>query len=90
MALYRFMAVIGVRQNQDQNFAVVDLFDLEHAPQGADCVRTWLREVAGQSQGDDRPTERISGSNDPDPTGLQVLKKCRVSGRRHFCHPTSF
>ena len=31
MALYRFMAVIGVRQNQDQNFAVVDLFDLEHA-----------------------------------------------------------
>ena len=25
-----------------------------------------------------------------DPTGLQVLKKCRVSGRRHFCHPTSF
>ena len=31
MALYRFMAVIGVRQNQDQNFAVVDLFDLQHA-----------------------------------------------------------
>jgi hypothetical protein len=31
MALHRFMAVIGVRQNQDQNFAVVDLFDLEHA-----------------------------------------------------------
>ena len=28
--------------------------------------------------------------NNPDPTGLQVLKKCRVSGRRHFCHPTSF
>ena len=28
--------------------------------------------------------------NFPDPTGLQVLKKCRVSGRRHFCHPTSF
>ena len=28
--------------------------------------------------------------NAPDPTGLQVLKKCRVSGRRHFCHPTSF
>ena len=28
--------------------------------------------------------------NLPDPTGLQVLKKCRVSGRRHFCHPTSF
>jgi len=26
----------------------------------------------------------------PDPTGLQVLKNCRVSGRRHFCHPTSF
>ena len=25
-----------------------------------------------------------------DPTGLQVLKKCRVSGQRHFCHPTSF
>ena len=25
-----------------------------------------------------------------DPTGLQVLKKCRVSGRRHFCHPSSF
>ncbi|MBV8486887.1 MAG: hypothetical protein JO161_01280, partial [Planctomycetaceae bacterium] len=25
------MAAIGVRQNQDQNFAVVDLFDLEHA-----------------------------------------------------------
>ena len=21
---------------------------------------------------------------------IQVLKKCRVSGRRHFCHPTSF
>jgi hypothetical protein len=31
MALHRFMALIGVRQNQDQNFAVVDLFDLEHA-----------------------------------------------------------
>ena len=35
-----------------------------------------------------------SGMHDPggvaDPTGLQVLKKCRVSGRRHFCHPTSF
>ena len=31
MALYRFMADIGVRQNQDQNFAVVDLFDLQHA-----------------------------------------------------------
>jgi hypothetical protein len=31
MALHRFMAVVGVRQNQDQNFAVVDLFDLEHA-----------------------------------------------------------
>src|SRR5271157_2357490 len=31
MALYRFMAVIGVRENQDQNFAVVDLFDLQHA-----------------------------------------------------------
>src|SRR5271166_2549730 len=31
MALHRFMAVIGVRQNQDQNFAVVDLFDLQHA-----------------------------------------------------------
>jgi len=31
MALHRFMAVIGVRQNQDQNFAVVDLFDLHHA-----------------------------------------------------------
>ena len=24
-----------------------------------------------------------------DPNGLQVLK-CRVSVRRHFCHPTSF
>jgi formylglycine-generating enzyme required for sulfatase activity len=31
MALHRFMAAIGVRQNQDQNFAVVDLFDLDHA-----------------------------------------------------------
>ena len=31
MALHRFMAVIGVRQNQDQNFAVVDLFDHQHA-----------------------------------------------------------
>ena len=31
MALHRFMAVIGVRQNQDQNFAVIDLFDLQHA-----------------------------------------------------------
>ena len=29
-------------------------------------------------------------SKSSDPTGLQVLKKCRVSGRRHFCHPTSF
>ena len=39
-----------------------------------------------------RPTNlRLSGPlNVPDPTGLQVLKKCRVSGRRHFCHPTSF
>ena len=25
----------------------------------------------------------------PDPNGLQVLK-CRVSVRRHFCHPSSF
>ena len=31
MALHRFMADIGVRQNQDQNFAVVYLFDLQHA-----------------------------------------------------------
>src|SRR5271157_5940655 len=31
MALHRFMRDIGVRQNQDQNFAVVDLFDLQHA-----------------------------------------------------------
>ena len=37
-------------------------------------------------------TRRVSakGFGVPDPTGLQVLKKCRVSGRRHFCHPTSF
>src|SRR5208337_3034603 len=34
-------------------------------------------------------TSRMS-SNCADPTGLQVLKQCRVSGRRHFCHPTSF
>ena len=27
--------------------------------------------------------------NIPDPNGLQVLK-CRVSVRRHFCHPSSF
>ena len=25
-----------------------------------------------------------------DLNGLQVLKQCRVSVRRHFCHPTSF
>src|SRR5271166_5246155 len=31
MALHRFMRDIGVRQNQDQNLAVVDLFDLQHA-----------------------------------------------------------
>ena len=31
MALHRFMGEIGVRQNQDQNFAPVDLFDLQHA-----------------------------------------------------------
>ena len=64
MALHRFMAVIGVRQNQDQNFAVVDLFDLQHARKVLIAVRTWLRDVAGRSQGDDRRTERISGSND--------------------------
>ena len=34
--------------------------------------------------------ETMMGFNLADPTGLQVLKKCRVSGRRHFCHPTSF
>src|SRR5208283_364411 len=33
---------------------------------------------------------RDNGLKNPDPTGLQVLKKCRVSSRRHFCHPTSF
>ena len=32
----------------------------------------------------------VGGYEVSDPTGLQVLKKCRVSGRRHFCHPTSF
>ena len=32
----------------------------------------------------------VGGFPFSDPTGLQVLKKCRVSGRRHFCHPTSF
>jgi eukaryotic-like serine/threonine-protein kinase len=31
MALHRFMAVIGVKENQNENFAVVDLFDLQHA-----------------------------------------------------------
>src|SRR5271157_1686912 len=35
-------------------------------------------------------TCRAHALNFPDPTGLQVWKKCRVSGRRHFCHPTSF
>ena len=34
--------------------------------------------------------EAKRGKKVSDPTGLQVLKKCRVSGRRHFCHPTSF
>ena len=36
-------------------------------------------------KGDERSPIKLA-----DPTGLQVLKKCRVSGRRHFCHPTSF
>jgi hypothetical protein len=31
MAIHRFMEAIGVRENQDQNFAVVDLFGLQHA-----------------------------------------------------------
>src|SRR5208337_2327264 len=34
--------------------------------------------------------QRLLAQKCADPTGLQVLKKCRVSGRRHFCHPTSF
>ena len=37
-----------------------------------------------------QPLHGVEPSIFPDPTGLQVLKKCRVSGRRHFCHPTSF
>ena len=36
------------------------------------------------------PPDFYFAADDADPTGLQVLKKCRVSGRRHFCHPTSF
>ena len=38
---------------------------------------------------DGMPIKRIA-LEFTDPTGLQVLKKCRVSVRRHFCHPTSF
>jgi hypothetical protein len=30
-----------------------------------------------------------TGFKFPDPTGLQVLK-CRVSGRRHSCHPSPY
>ena len=33
---------------------------------------------------------KVMVENPTDPTGLRVLKKCRVSVRRHFCHPTSF
>ena len=64
MALHRFMAVIGVRQNQDQNFAVVDLFDLQHARKvliafgrGYGMLPDDPKEMTGAA-------ERISGSND--------------------------
>ena len=33
--------------------------------------------------------DALESFNVSDPTGLQVLK-CRVSGRRHFCHPSSY
>ena len=58
MALHRFMAVIGVRQNQDQNFAVVDLFDLQHA-------RKVLIEFGrGYGMLPDDPKEMTCGQND--------------------------
>jgi len=43
----------------------------------------------GWTRRQDKPLETIWQINDADPNGLQVLK-CRVSVRRHFCHPSSF
>ena len=51
------------------------IFQLTGLRRGPSQVRKFLKDL---------------GLKFSDPTGLQVLKKCRVSGRRHFCHPTSF
>ena len=54
-------------------------------------LRKWLARIPHPFTPKDRAAGyRYDISILPDPTGLQVLKKCRVSGRRHFCHPTSF
>src|SRR5271166_2598775 len=58
MALHRFMAVIGVRQNQDQNFAVVDLFDLQHAR------KVLIAFGRGYGMLPDDPKEMTCGQND--------------------------
>ena len=51
------------------------IFQLTGLRRGPSQVRKFLKDL---------------GLKFSDPTGLQVLKKCRVSVRRHFCHPTSF
>src|SRR5208337_5522347 len=50
----------------------------------------FLPRITHEVEGKLAATEGFHPCKFPDPTGLQVLKKCRVSGRRHFCHPTSF
>ena len=59
-----------------------DAYSRATGAQGPDCIAPRTRPRSLSVSG------RVSKFTDP--TGLQVLKKCRVSGRRHFRHPTSF
>ena len=58
----------------------------------SDNVKTFLSKIREtiDNSGSLTAGVMIQRLNQPDPNGLQVLKKCRVSVRRHFCHPTSF
>ena len=60
MAATRFMDALEVRIVQGHNFAAVDLFDVDHARQGAGAVRPGLRPLPA---GPPRPVRRAAGSS---------------------------
>ena len=72
----RYLLVLDGKVQQDATY----MLDPGHEPRWID----WIASIR------DKTVTLLGIYEFPDPTGLQVLKKCRVSGRRHFCHPTSF